>query len=327
LSETFVATRVAYSAFGAVKSLSGKPEKHVVVEAFEEGGHGYEETVSDNEGNFRLRGLNPGSTYKVAVKPSAADEPVSATEVDSQSDDAAASASSSTPVRIERASPSSVKLVMKKEDAKNLQFTAFRRSTKFDLTGSVSSSLSTCLDSLEVVVCSVRQASFCKSQTISSAFPFFLFDSLPQDTYTISLRSPLSPRTYHFSTASLTVDLDQHTHVEPVFNCEVKQAHQESSTSSLFSVLVAVAIAAGFLYRRELQPFFDQVNKFLPKRRIVNSDAAVPTSSKPSKAAARRSKSERSAAKKEQDAELTAILRDIKAKPDKPENERNSNNR
>ncbi|RMX43282.1 hypothetical protein pdam_00020157 [Pocillopora damicornis] len=56
--------RVAFSCFGAISSLNGEPEKGVAVEAIglESCESFQEETVSDQEGQYRLRGLQVSST-------------------------------------------------------------------------------------------------------------------------------------------------------------------------------------------------------------------------------------------------------------------------
>lgn len=105
VTESFSATRVAYSVFGTIRSLNGEPEKNVVVEAMQELSEGstqrrYEETVSDTNGSYRLRGLMPGLTYRIALKVSTAT--TTAAGVATESKDAAGG------VRIERSSPAFV---------------------------------------------------------------------------------------------------------------------------------------------------------------------------------------------------------------------------
>uniref|UniRef100_A0A7N0VIJ7 Carbohydrate-binding-like fold protein n=1 Tax=Kalanchoe fedtschenkoi TaxID=63787 RepID=A0A7N0VIJ7_KALFE len=63
---TFQAIRVAYSATGTVTLVSGQP-KVVQVEARSESEGYYEETTTDEFGNYRLRGLYPNTTYSIKV--------------------------------------------------------------------------------------------------------------------------------------------------------------------------------------------------------------------------------------------------------------------
>ncbi|KAJ7333033.1 Nodal modulator [Desmophyllum pertusum] len=62
--------RVAFSCFGQISSLNGEPEKAIAIEAvgLESCESFQEETLSDHEGKYRLRGLQPGCMYRVRVK-------------------------------------------------------------------------------------------------------------------------------------------------------------------------------------------------------------------------------------------------------------------
>jgi len=62
------ATRTEFSAYGTVTSLNGQPLKGVTVEARSETESHYEETQTDAQGSFRLRGLRPGTVYSVVPK-------------------------------------------------------------------------------------------------------------------------------------------------------------------------------------------------------------------------------------------------------------------
>ncbi len=66
--------RVAYSVFGTVRSLNGEVEIGVTVEAavVDQSGRSepVEETVTDSNGDYRLRGLSPAKQYRIRVKPS-----------------------------------------------------------------------------------------------------------------------------------------------------------------------------------------------------------------------------------------------------------------
>jgi hypothetical protein len=52
---------VAYSAYGTVTSLNGEPEDSIVVEAIgqDKCSHFQEESISESNGQFRVRGLQP----------------------------------------------------------------------------------------------------------------------------------------------------------------------------------------------------------------------------------------------------------------------------
>ncbi|CAO2632966.1 Nodal modulator 1 [Lemmus lemmus] len=67
---TITGFRTAYSCYGTVSSLNGEPEQGVAVEAVGQKDCGIygEDTVTDEEGKFRLRGLLPGCMYHVQLK-------------------------------------------------------------------------------------------------------------------------------------------------------------------------------------------------------------------------------------------------------------------
>lgn len=68
-----VAKRVAYSAFGTVTSLNGDPFANVVLEAVsEQCNYHQEESNSEANGGYRIRGLQPGCEYAIRAKKLAA---------------------------------------------------------------------------------------------------------------------------------------------------------------------------------------------------------------------------------------------------------------
>lgn len=55
------------SALGKVSLLSGQPKEGVSVEARAESKEFFEETITDSSGRFRLRGLQPNTTYVIKI--------------------------------------------------------------------------------------------------------------------------------------------------------------------------------------------------------------------------------------------------------------------
>lgn len=67
-----VGKRVAYSVFGTVTSLNGDPFPNVVLEAISEQCHFHqEETSSEANGGYRIRGLQPNCEYSIRAKKTA----------------------------------------------------------------------------------------------------------------------------------------------------------------------------------------------------------------------------------------------------------------
>lgn len=66
----FIGKRVAFSIFGSINSLNGEPFGQINIEALSDEScqHQQEETTSENNGQYRLRGLQPGCTYILKPK-------------------------------------------------------------------------------------------------------------------------------------------------------------------------------------------------------------------------------------------------------------------
>ena len=65
LEMTVVCTRVAFSAFGTISTITGQPISKQRVLAVS--GMHRESGVTDNEGHYRIRGLRPGQEYTIRV--------------------------------------------------------------------------------------------------------------------------------------------------------------------------------------------------------------------------------------------------------------------
>lgn len=70
VTEELRATRTAFSIFGLITSLNGEPFPNVAVEAVTDDrcGNHLEESTSEFNGQYRIRGLHPGCQYRVRVR-------------------------------------------------------------------------------------------------------------------------------------------------------------------------------------------------------------------------------------------------------------------
>uniref|UniRef100_A0A8C9DM67 Prealbumin-like fold domain-containing protein n=1 Tax=Prolemur simus TaxID=1328070 RepID=A0A8C9DM67_PROSS len=114
LKITITGYRTAYSCYGTVSSLNGEPEQGVAVEAVGQNDCGIygEDTVTDEEGKFRLRGLLPGCVYHVQLKAEGNDH-------------------------IERALPHHRVIEVGNNDIDDINIIVFRQINQFDLSGNV----------------------------------------------------------------------------------------------------------------------------------------------------------------------------------------------
>jgi len=220
---TISAKRVAYSCFGKVRSLNGEAEKFVPVEAVSATGE-VEETQTDAEGNFRLRGLQPGKEYRVRVK-ATADQ------------------------RIERAAPSDGYLVTLAAnealaDVQNQDFLVFRRLPKTDLTGEVTAEPHV-LSTLKVEVFEDGKSEVVKSVGLGPS-TFFNAGPLNRDAkYRVRLSSSLSSRSYSHAPQEVSVDLDSATHLKLNFTATMHDPLRHDLTSTpIFSFILAVLLIA-----------------------------------------------------------------------------------
>ncbi|GAB1292109.1 Nodal modulator 1 [Apodemus speciosus] len=111
---TITGFRTAYSCYGTVSSLNGEPEQGVAVEAVGQKDCSIygEDTVTDEEGKFRLRGLLPGCVYHVQLKAEGNDH-------------------------IERALPHHRAIEVGNNDVDDVNIIVFRQINQFDLSGNV----------------------------------------------------------------------------------------------------------------------------------------------------------------------------------------------
>ncbi|XP_075235933.1 BOS complex subunit NOMO3 [Lycorma delicatula] len=182
--------RVAYSVFGTVTSLSGDAEVGVVVEAVGTSGEHpdcsqlQEESTSEANGVFRIRGLQPQCEYTVRMKQGPG--------VNEQ---------------IRRATPDGLSVKVSREDVRNLRLIVFRLISQTDLTVYISSDTPEHLRSLkaklyrdEVALHSVRLSDLKATPTFALTSVVITFPPLVPDgrSYSLQLESSLSQATHSY---------------------------------------------------------------------------------------------------------------------------------
>ncbi|CAI5491840.1 unnamed protein product [Closterium sp. Naga37s-1] len=270
----FTAKRVAFSVLGSVRSLSGAPEASVQVEAREvvSGGGGsqsshYEMAVTNEDGEYRLRGLRPGGAYlvEVAVRAGAAKD------------------STSLP-RFERASPNQALLTIT-GDVPNVNFVVFNSPLGVTITGAVSgrdtakwlpnlfvdlfpsvtvpasdnnegtgtsSSSSSTNGAAAGADGSFEEAStlpvFSSTPIRSIPVPlsrFFEFRDLPRGMYLVKLRLGLPGKSHVFESEGREVDVREAVtaHAGTLrFRAEERRSNEDLAPTPLLPVLLAIAV-------------------------------------------------------------------------------------
>ncbi|XP_078724820.1 BOS complex subunit NOMO1-like [Lampetra fluviatilis] len=210
------AFRVAYSCFGWVWSLSGEAEAGVGVEAVGQGacGTSVEESATDEEGRFRLRGLTPSCTYHVRVKREGNDH-------------------------VERAIPHYRAVQVDTRDIHDVNIVAFRHMNQFDLSGNIITPSQELLATLKVVLYRGENLDT-PFQTLSlTQSSFFHFPPLQRDgeSYTMALESSLPRALYEFSLPEVSFSTAGfHKHVTLSFSPRRKAMEQEASQGSYLAL-------------------------------------------------------------------------------------------
>ncbi|XP_022098471.1 nodal modulator 1-like [Acanthaster planci] len=232
-------SRVAFSCYGMIASLNGEPEPDIALEAQGVGdcGQVVEEGISDQEGKFRIRGLQPECSYELQLKSG---------DVNSH---------------IERAAPKTQIIKVQGKDIDNLHIIVFRRLNQFDIGGNIITpsehlaTLKVLLYSEDNLVSPVHTLSLGSSS-------FFQFPSLPNDgaRYVMRLESSLSKSSWDYTLPEASFSTDGYfKHITLQFNPERRAVDQEvSSGSHLALPLIAALIAIG-LNHAKILPILQQL--------------------------------------------------------------------
>ncbi|KFK35418.1 hypothetical protein AALP_AA5G281800 [Arabis alpina] len=225
----FEATRVAYSAMGRVALVSGLPQEGVAIEARSDSKGYYEETTSDINGNYRLRGLHPDTTYviKVSKKPSSGNN------------------------KIERASPESVSLQIGYEDTHGLDFLVFEQPETTILTCHVEGKQNEELNSNLVV--EIKSA--IEGSKIENVFPlplsnFFQVKGLSRGKHLVQLKSSRPSTSHKVESEIIEVDFETNAqiHIGPLRYSIVADHHsQEVTPAAILPLVIGVAAVALFI--------------------------------------------------------------------------------
>ncbi|KAL3649360.1 hypothetical protein CASFOL_005763 [Castilleja foliolosa] len=225
----FYATRVAFSAMGKVTLLSGQPKEGVSVEARAESEGFYEETITDASGNYRLRGLQPDTTYVIKI--------VRKNELDG--------------LHIERASPRSLQIKVGHEDTKKLDFVVFEVPDVTILSGHVEGrNIKELRSNIRVEIRSADDPS-----KVESIFPlpisgFFQVKDLPKGKHLVQLRSAMPSSSQRFESDVIEVDLARQPqiHIGPLsYRIDEDIYKQELTPAPVYPLVVGVSVIALFM--------------------------------------------------------------------------------
>ncbi|XP_072275070.1 BOS complex subunit NOMO3-like [Pyxicephalus adspersus] len=245
--------RTAYSCYGTVSSLNGEPEQGVSVEAVGQKDCSIygEDTVTDEEGKFRLRGLRPECVYHVQLKAEGNDH-------------------------IERALPTYRAIEVGNSDIDEVNIIAFRQINQFDLSGNVITSpeyLSTLLVKLyesENLDNPIQSVSL--GQSLFFHFPPLLRDG---ETYVVQLDSTLPKSQYDYTLPQISFSTQgYHKHITLTFNPTRKLPEQDVVQGSYLALpLTLLLLLAGYNHDK-LIPLLLQLTSRLQGVRALGQTGA-----------------------------------------------------
>ncbi|KAL3886602.1 hypothetical protein ACJMK2_026586 [Sinanodonta woodiana] len=247
--------RVAFSCYGQVTSLNGEPEPGVIVEAMgQDRCNMYqEESKTDQDGQYRIRGLESNCTYEVRLKIGNVNK------------------------HIERAAPKSRIILVENSDFQGVNIIAFRRMNQMDISGNVVTDPDY-LPSLKVRLFRDDNQGV-PIQTVSlGVVSFFYLPSLQIDDqkYTIKLESTLQKTTHDYilPEVSLTANVS-YKHVTFKFEPKRKSLDNDLTQSSILVLpLTILVLYAAYNYEKVL-PFLGQLaNQVQQSVNTVNKPVA-----------------------------------------------------
>ncbi|KAJ8035005.1 Nodal modulator 2 [Holothuria leucospilota] len=262
LSIEVIGHRVAFSCFGQVTSLNGEPEPGVALEAVGASNCGefVEEGVSDQEGNFRIRGLQPNCDYKLQLKKTEAND------------------------HIVRATPATQIIQVKDGIIKNLNVIVFRQIKQFDLAGNVVVN-NEFLPTLKVKLFQEDNPDSPVHTVSLGSSSFFQFPPLAKDNmrYRVKLESSLSKSTYSFvlPEASFSTADGYFKHITLPFTPQRKSVEQEIAQGSYLALPLIVAAVVVVFNHSKILPLITQKFQQLLKPTGRGGVPAAPVPSAP----------------------------------------------
>ncbi|XP_077172101.1 nodal modulator 1 [Paroedura picta] len=272
LKITIVGYRTAYSCYGTVSSLNGEPEQGVSVEAVGQRDCSMygEDTITDEEGRFRLRGLLPSCKYHIQLKAEGNDH-------------------------IERALPQHRAIEVGSSDIGDVNIIAFRQINQFDLSGNVITS-SEHLPTLWVKLYKSENLDNPLHTVSLGQSLFFHFPPLLRDgeNYVVLLDSTLSRSQYDYSLPQVSfTTVGYNKHIALVFNPTRKLPEQDIAQGSYIALpLTLLLLLAGYNHDK-LIPLLLQLTSHLQGVRALGQASSEASSLEDLKRQAKKQKMRR----------------------------------
>uniref|UniRef100_A0A8C4XBY7 NODAL modulator 1 n=1 Tax=Erpetoichthys calabaricus TaxID=27687 RepID=A0A8C4XBY7_ERPCA len=264
--------KTAYSCYGSVSSLSGDPEKGVSVEAVGQGDCSLyvEDTITDEEGRFRLRGLLPGCKYVIQLKAEGNEH-------------------------IERALPPHRAIEVGSSDIEGVNIIAFRQINQFDLSGNVISSpeflsmLWVKLYKSDNLDNPVQKVSL--GQSLFFHFPPLLRDG---ENYVMMLDTTLPRSQYDFSLPQVSFSSSgYHKHVTLSFNPMRKLPDQDVAQGSYIALPLTLLLLLAAYNHEKVIPLLTHLASWAQSMRGLGQTMGDNANQEDAKRQAKRQKARR----------------------------------
>ncbi|XP_055379497.1 BOS complex subunit NOMO1 [Condylostylus longicornis] len=232
-----IGKRVAYSVFGIVTSLNGEPFPNVHLEAIsdEKCMHHQEESSTEQSGQYRIRGLQPGCTYTIRPKIGEANKIV------------------------ERSIPESRTVKIGSFDSHDINLIAISPINFVDVTARIMASSNDLYKSLRIQLYRKGNADNpIYSQKVESPINvkarfnpgiMVFFPRIPLDgkTYFVELKTTLSERIYKFTLPSEQFIANKSSiYVELNFEPEIRTTEGDLNQNSISALLLVGLVAIAF---------------------------------------------------------------------------------
>ncbi|XP_034043318.1 nodal modulator 1 [Thalassophryne amazonica] len=251
LSIDITGIKTAYSCYGLVQSLSGDAERDVAVEAVgqDECSLYSEDTVTDEDGRFRLRGLLPDCRYVIQLRAEGNDH-------------------------IERALPQHRTIEVGSSDIDGVNIIAFRQISQFDLSGNVITSPEH-LPTLSVKLYRTDNLDNPINSVSLGQSLFFHFPPLDRDgeSYVLMLYSTLSRSQYDFTLPQVSfTSSGYHKHVTLTFNPTRKVPDQDVAQGSYVALpLTLLLLLAAYNHEKVIPLLLQAVNRIQGVRNMAQA--------------------------------------------------------
>uniref|UniRef100_A0A3P9MQS5 Nodal modulator n=1 Tax=Oryzias latipes TaxID=8090 RepID=A0A3P9MQS5_ORYLA len=253
LSIDITGIKTAYSCYGAVQSLSGDAERDVAVEAVGQGDCSLysEDTLTDEDGQFRLRGLLPGCKYLIQLRAEGNDH-------------------------IERALPKHRAIEVGNSDIEGVNIIAFRQINQFDLSGNIVTSPEH-LPTLSVKLYKSDNLDNPINSVSLGQSLFFHFPPLDQDgeTYMLMLYSTLPRSQYDYTLPQVSFSTaGHHKHVTLTFNPTRKVPDQDVAQGSYIALpFTLLLLLAAYNHEKVIPMLLQLVNRIQGVRSMSQASA------------------------------------------------------